>query len=141
MRKTDLRRQPVDTIGIAAEPGLPALSTLPTCVRPLTRPPEKVGFADRASRLWANISTHFACGPVKSGDREPYHDTSTRPCVPAASEGITLSVGGDRIGTYRLYIQAAMSAEKEIPIVVTVRDGASGESVRHGASFRGPGHP
>jgi polyferredoxin len=59
----------------------------------------------------------------------------------STSEGITLAVRGDRIGTYRLYIQAPMSGEKEVPIVVTVRDGASGETARHGASFRGPGHP
>jgi hypothetical protein len=49
-------------------------------------------------------------------------------------------LAGDRIGTYRLYIQAPTSGEKEIPIVIPVRDAASGESARHGASFRGPGH-
>jgi cytochrome c oxidase accessory protein FixG len=59
----------------------------------------------------------------------------------SAGEGVTLSVRGDQIGTYRLYIQAPLSGEKEVPIVIIVRDTANGESARHGASFRGPGRP
>jgi cytochrome c oxidase accessory protein FixG len=58
-----------------------------------------------------------------------------------AAVGITLPVGGDRIGTYRLYIQAPPAREKELPIIVAVRDSASGETARYGASFRGPGQP
>src|SRR5438128_653524 len=76
------------------EPGLPDASMLPTCVTALTRLLVKVGRAARASTLCANISTHLECGSVKPGDREPYHETSTRPGAPAASDGITLERNG-----------------------------------------------
>src|SRR5947209_5440533 len=76
------------------DPGLPEVSTLPMCVTPLTRLLVKVGRAERASMPCANISTHLEWGSVKSGDREPYHETSTRPWAPAASDGITLERNG-----------------------------------------------
>src|SRR5207253_3217190 len=65
------------------EPGLPDASTLPMCVTPPTRSVVNEGRAARAFVLCANISTHLACGLVKSGDPEPYQDTSTLPAAPA----------------------------------------------------------
>src|SRR6266516_5580065 len=73
------------------EPGLPIVSTLPmwTGSFPLTWLCRKLGAADDAFVVWAKSSAHVESGAVKSGEREPYHDTARRAGSPATSEGMT----------------------------------------------------
>jgi cytochrome c oxidase accessory protein FixG len=57
----------------------------------------------------------------------------------AAEEGVTVEVKGDAIGTFRVYVQAPRPDKTEMPFTFMVRDTGSGETVRHNATFRGPG--
>ena len=57
-----------------------------------------------------------------------------------AERGTLLPVHGDSIGTYRVYLQAPKTGERETHFHFIVRDTASGETASHDATFRGPEH-
>ena len=60
------------------------------------------------------------------------------PPVPAA-HGMVLAVRGDGIGTFRVYLQAPKTTQREIPFSFVVRESESGETAQYNAIFRGPG--
>jgi cytochrome c oxidase accessory protein FixG len=55
------------------------------------------------------------------------------------TQGLTLTVESDSVGTYRALVQAARSEQAERPFAFEVRETQSGEVHRHAATFRGPG--
>ncbi len=55
-------------------------------------------------------------------------------------ESLTLSIKGDSVGTYHAFVQAPRNGQSEVPFAFEISDPASGESVSHPATFRGPEH-
>lgn len=60
--------------------------------------------------------------------------------VVPGTQGLTLMVGTDSLGTYHAFVQAARQDRGEIPFAFAVSDVRTGETKRHAATFRGPEH-